>query len=1223
MAANGEKVTIGGAKPPEGTKTLRRVDRRATIFRRSALRWRPKDPTARIHILLMSQSPISKLDFSAIELVLKTFGITVANAGRRLFEQGQVLSLRETSRLNTFEGDVRDEGTKYQVSLAYGGSSSAASSGPTGSLALGRNTAKWNLLCTCRIGSECRHVYAALLFLSKRFIKETIAAQKTEPVQVDTFFGLVNDPKQLTERETDFIERLEDLYQTHQDRGQITGRALRALFAAWPETEYWDNVDLAPRIKLSRLQFWHFLVVNLETRAIPAPSIFGQANDASESATLISDWKSTQAEAAWKTRYEQHDDLPVHRALDSEFRWLLDGHELRLDVKNFGESEFRAIRPDELQRTIIDWRGGRLQVSNDNLLLLLQHTLADAFQPPVRLQINSALAARLNHLLRLPEIRKRIYRGDGSVLEFASGPAAWEVERPSSNVYRFELRTNGDRLDGPVLVFPGPTTLYLSGSTLFEAGTPPFPIESLECAVSAEIPRGAIESVPGIRFLARTMKPLPDAVEQRVSRVRPKRVIRVLIDPEQEGIGFTPHLVHPKTGQTLNQDPESPWIFSGNPIFQEGEKFVLYETGDPDEFRRLLAGLPVVFDRNRGYWKIRNPKQSLDLFTKWRHTLPEDIQVEVPDPLAGVNERPVEIDLSLDWSEQDNDWFDLRLGWSNSELQLTHEELRALLGAQDKAIVIASRGNRLFRIRRPERVLTVLNELGIAPQDLAGAPQRLHVLHLNRAPDPELIPHGIRRTIEERLADIKTKVTPSVPVSVKAELRPYQITGFHFLAYLTTNDFGGILADDMGLGKTLQTLAWLSWLREANPATCPSLVVCPKSVVDNWLSETRRFCASIPISALPKAELGKKDLRPGNVLVLNYTQLRILSHKLNQIEWETIVFDEGQYLKNTSSQTTRAAAELRGKHKILLTGTPIENKLLDLWSLMQCVMPGVLGSQNDFKRNFSESGDPDCRSRLARRVRPFLLRRTKEEVALELPPKIEEDIRAAMEGEQEDLYQAELKLARQHLLRIKSENQLQEERFNLLTSLLRLRQICCHPALVNPKKDTVSSAKLEALMDLLEPLIEEGNKILVFSQFVEMLKLIQHRANEHQWPSFMLTGETEHRGQLIDEFQKRAGAGLFLISLRAGGSGLNLAAASYVILFDPWWNPAVENQAIDRVHRIGQTKTVFAYRLLIRDSIEDKIRQLQIRKSTLAKHVLGEDAFSGALTLEDFQYLLE
>jgi SNF2 family DNA or RNA helicase len=296
---------------------------------------------------------------------------------------------------------------------------------------------------------------------------------------------------------------------------------------------------------------------------------------------------------------------------------------------------------------------------------------------------------------------------------------------------------------------------------------------------------------------------------------------------------------------------------------------------------------------------------------------------------------------------------------------------------------------------------------------------------------------------------------------------------------------------------------------------------------------------------------------------------------------------------------------------------------MDLWSLMHCVMPGALGTQSVFKRQFEESSDSSARARLARRTRPFLLRRTKEEVIRELPPKIEEDIRISMDREQEDLYNAELKVARQHLLQVAQEGQLDKERFNLLAALLRLRQICCHPALAGLR--TATGAKLEALFDLLEPLIEEGNKILVFSQFVQMLNLIeqQEQIKEMDCPIFKLTGETENRGDLIEKFQQEKGAAIFLISLKAGGTGLNLAAASYVILFDPWWNPAVENQAIDRVHRIGQTRTVFAYRLLIRDSIEDKIRRLQIHKSNLANAVLGEEGFGRALTLDDFRYLLE
>ncbi|HYZ75620.1 MAG TPA: DEAD/DEAH box helicase, partial [Chthoniobacterales bacterium] len=383
-----------------------------------------------------------------------------------------------------------------------------------------------------------------------------------------------------------------------------------------------------------------------------------------------------------------------------------------------------------------------------------------------------------------------------------------------------------------------------------------------------------------------------------------------------------------------------------------------------------------------------------------------------------------------------------------------------------------------------------------------------------------------------------------------------------------------------------------------------------------------RFYPSLKIQAQNGTRFDPATIPICSAVVINYTQLRLLQDDLARLSWRAIIFDEGQYLKNPVSQTTQTARALKAPHKIVLTGTPIENRLLDLWSLLSCVMPGVLGSQASFARRFQEKTDPTSRHRLARRVRPFLLRRTKEEVAPELPPRIEEDIRCELEGIQEKLYRAELKLARQHLLKLKDNEQLARERFNILTSLLRLRQICCHPGLVDSDKRDSTSAKVDALVDLLDPLIAEGNKVLIFSQFVEMLKLIAARLNELELPIYLLTGETNGRAKVIEEFDNHPGAAVFLLSLKAGGSGLNLAAASYVILFDPWWNPAVENQAIDRVHRIGQSKTVFAYRLIIQDSIEDKIRQLQLYKSKLADDVLGDEGFAQALTLDDFRYLL-
>jgi SNF2 family DNA or RNA helicase len=254
-------------------------------------------------------------------------------------------------------------------------------------------------------------------------------------------------------------------------------------------------------------------------------------------------------------------------------------------------------------------------------------------------------------------------------------------------------------------------------------------------------------------------------------------------------------------------------------------------------------------------------------------------------------------------------------------------------------------------------------------------------------------------------------------------------------------------------------------------------------------------------------------------------------------------------------------------------------------------------------------------------VRPFLLRRTKAQVAKDLPDRIEEDLFCEIEGEQQTLYRAELKRAQQLLLAIKTQKELAEQQFHFLTSLLRLRQICCHPRLVNPESGAVS-AKMEALLEQLEPLMEEGQKVLVFSQFVELLELLRPFIVQRKWPLFFLTGATENRGELVQQFQSSSGPGVFLISLKAGGFGLNLTAASYVVLFDPWWNPAVENQAIDRTHRIGQVNKVIAYRLLIKNSIEEKIRELQKQKKALMEDVLGEERFAQSLTLEDLRFLL-
>jgi SNF2 family DNA or RNA helicase len=632
--------------------------------------------------------------------------------------------------------------------------------------------------------------------------------------------------------------------------------------------------------------------------------------------------------------------------------------------------------------------------------------------------------------------------------------------------------------------------------------------------------------------------------------------------------------------------------------------------------------------------------------------------------------------VSLEVEEAGVDWFDLKVVLKVDDTTLTPEELKLLLNARGGYVRLGAKGWRRLRFNLTNEEDEQLARLGLHAGDFSTEPQRFHALQLaDGAAKKFLTPEHVEK-IERRAGELKTRVTPALPPAIRATLRPYQTDGFHFLAYLTANRFGGVLADDMGLGKTLQTLAWIAWLKQESaaggisgdgsrddprgqvlaegatssggmpggktPPTAadgtsavtkaltdrpggapPSLVVCPKSVTDNWRAEAERFYPGLRVRVWrgePAEELTAAR-ESADLVVLNYAQLRALSPAIGRVAWQAAILDEAQCIKNPDSQTAAAARALTAEHRLALTGTPIENRLLDLWSIMAFAMPGALGNRTHFLRRFNAQDDPLARRRLGARVRPFLLRRTKTQVASDLPDRVEEDLLCEMEGPQQTLYRAELKRARQIILGLQTNQQLNQERFNILTSLLRLRQICCHPVLVDASLHAAEGAKVTALEELLEPLMEEGHKVLVFSQFVTMLELLRELTKRREWPHFYLAGDTENRGDLVREFQAAPGGAVFLISLKAGGFGLNLTAASYVVLFDPWWNPAVENQAIDRTHRIGQTSKVMAYRLVMRDSIEQKIRALQRQKAALAADVLGEERFAQSLTLEDLRFL--
>ena len=524
-----------------------------------------------------------------------------------------------------------------------------------------------------------------------------------------------------------------------------------------------------------------------------------------------------------------------------------------------------------------------------------------------------------------------------------------------------------------------------------------------------------------------------------------------------------------------------------------------------------------------------------------------------------------------------------------------------------------------------------VTRLGLDPFDLSGETHRMHAMQLADPKAAEVFDPKAWKRIKDRARDIKIDIKPDVPDSLNANLRPYQVEGYQFLAYLATNGFGGILADDMGLGKTIQSITYILWLRkyieetkDAKTKIGPALVVCPKSVLDVWATEAGKFAPELTLKILRTRD--DLDLDEVNnvldILVLNYAQLRVCGDQLNKVRWLTVILDEGQQIKNPDSKAAKCARELDAENRLVLTGTPIENRLMDMWSLMAFAMPGVLGTRAYFKRRFDKRKDPSSQNRLAARLRPFLLRRTKGQVAKDLPPRTEEEVFAGMEGIQEELYKVELKRIQQALLGLDSDEAVKKNSFAILQGLMRLRQICCHPGLIDPKWLKEESAKMNALFYLLDQLREEGHKVLVFSQFVSMLDIIKMRLEVESRPFNYLTGQTKDRKGEIEKFQTTKDASVFLLSLKAGGAGLNLTSASYVILYDPWWNPAVENQAIDRTHRIGQKNKVIAYRLLTRDSVEEKIRILQHQKTALVTNILGDEGFASNLGVDDLQFIL-
>ena len=582
-----------------------------------------------------------------------------------------------------------------------------------------------------------------------------------------------------------------------------------------------------------------------------------------------------------------------------------------------------------------------------------------------------------------------------------------------------------------------------------------------------------------------------------------------------------------------------------------------------------------------------------------------------------------------------SDWFDLGVAITVDGQVVPFSVLfQALVTGRTRLMLVTGTW---FSLQRPEfdRLRQLIEEaraLEDVPADGVVAVNRLQAGWWE-----ELLTLGVLEEQSTRwtrdvqgLLDAGTGDRPEVPAGLTAQLRPYQHDGFAWLSFLWDRRIGGILADDMGLGKTLQTLALLARAHEAGDLDeAPVLVVAPTSVLSTWAREAARFAPGLQVAVVRETERRRgtplaQHVAGAHVVVTSYAVFRLEDEQLQALPWRGLVLDEAQTVKNHQGRTYQCARRLDAPFTLALTGTPLENSVMDLWSLLSITAPGLFPDPSAFTHHYrtpiERDGDRERLASLRRRIKPLVLRRTKESVAPELPPKQEQVLEVTLNPEHEELYQKHLQRERQKVLGLVED--LAKNRFTIFQSLTLLRQLSLDPSLIDPDYASVASSKADAFVGHLTEVVEEGHRVLVFSQFTRFLGRIRDRLTAEGIEWAYLDGSTKDRDAVVDGF-RQGDAPVFLISLKAGGSGLTITEADYVYVLDPWWNPATEAQAIDRTHRIGQTRNVMVYRLIARDTIEDKVMALNARKAKLFASVIDDgNTFGSTLTADDIRGLL-
>ena len=1046
--------------------------------------------------------------------------------------------------------------------------------------------------------------------------------------------------RDLDDAEADYVTKLEKRYRRFAIEQEIHDHDIVRLNPRWEVTSY-EPLELWPEPPHNILEFWNYIAYAFNKKRIAYPEFMNAVTDLGAVQKRISAWEREKEAGAWCDRIRSVNERPPQPPRYNLFMRLVSTiNEAHFEYRFKDSEDWTPIREhSQLDFLISEFLHGALKCDpQTDILLNVLHGYAER-EEAVVLDLDKEEACRvMNRLFHQAALKGYLVNLDEYYFKVVKEPLKWVcIDDPIvPECYGLQLVTAaGVHVTHSVRQLPGQVELYQSDETVFPG--PPRWLESTEVEPRYSIPKTVLDSMDGVEFLRKIGATLPPSMEERVVDIEMKptftmKIVRGLTSADTEHV-LLEVTAQDDPGRRFEKLGKDDWELVEQKPVKDGTliRFIreyLYPIPE------LLEEMSFTYDTQMNSFKSRITKQFPEKFAEWAKAIPSTIKVEMDDNLKSLLADPVAAAIRFEVVNQEIDWFDLRVVIDVEGVTLTKEQIRSLVSARGGYVRMDDGRWMRLEIKLDDAQRDAVTKLGLDPFDLSGETHRMHALQLADPRAAEVFDPKAWQRIKERTSEIKIDVKPAVPDTLQATLRPYQEEGFHFLAYLAVNGFGGILADDMGLGKTIQSITYILWLRaeyERNNKkgkkkiiVPPVLIVCPKSVLDVWAGETAKFAPGVRVLVIRNKEQAVVDKIVGSydMVVINYAQLRVCGEQINSIKWLSVILDEGQQIKNPDSKAAKAAREISAFNRLVLSGTPIENRLLDMWSLMAFAMPGVLGSRAYFKKRFDKRKDSQSQNRLAARLKPFLLRRTKQQVAKDLPPRTEEEIYAKMSGIQRQLYKAELRRIQKALLGVDSDESVKKNSFAILQGLMRLRQICCHPGLVDQRYVKEESAKLNALFYLLDQLRDEGHKVLVFSQFVSMLEIIKSRLDAESRPYNYLTGQTKDRKAEIEKFQTTKEPSVFLLSLKAGGAGLNLTSASYVVLYDPWWNPAVENQAIDRTHRIGQKNKVIAYRLLTRDSVEEKIRVLQQQKNQLVTNVLGDEGFASSLDLNDLQFIL-